>query len=789
MMHEPLTFHGCKPTPLASYLKALGVLRLLSSDANHVDGRAADLGARGWWENEQFRLMTRLKDDDVLSFFLEHYAPSPITAPWNGGSGFYPNDNKDGFEPLISATVAPRFSALSHAIRDASRVIKRRELTERPDGQVKVELAAEIRAGCSNSALDWVDAVLVLSGDRLAYPPLLGTGGNDRRLDFTNNFMRRLVSKKKPLGLFDAESGRPLGNARSLLESALFDSSARGIHSAAIGQFAPDRAGGPNMTVGSEAHARINPWDFVLMLEGAVAFGGSASRRHQGATESGASFPFMVHMVGAGWGGTQIADENNARREFWAPLWGRPARFQEMAALLAEGRAVSNRRAARDGLAFARAVVSLGMSRGFYDFERYGFLMRAGKTYFATPMGRFSVPQQSRRDLIEDLEVGGWLEQARRLARGNSAPASTRSAMHRLEDALFQMTDTNLAAASTCNALIALGKFVNTVAISSRVRETLRPPPLLSAAWIKAADDNSPELRIAVALAGLGLPPPKAHCRARPDAQSGAPDLPAQSLEASKTLPMASHLVPLDEDGFFDGKRLRRIRRWSQSATVPNAVWGAGSLASNMISVLERRLVERGIHGLDDKPLAGSVHSLLGDVAVFLSGDFDDARCTALLAGLIWACPARLRTLRRASMPVPFAFAVIKPVFAPDRTLRRVGAIADTARLPIPSGLISLLRAGGSRLDGKATDAAARVALARARASGVPSPFDPARSGGRTGAGEGFCMGVGLPADRLAAALLIPVGDNGLRKLINRAYPGAIAQHKADPKEVTTDAA
>ena len=42
MTYESVTFDGCVPTPLASYLKALGILRLISSDANHVSGRAAD---------------------------------------------------------------------------------------------------------------------------------------------------------------------------------------------------------------------------------------------------------------------------------------------------------------------------------------------------------------------------------------------------------------------------------------------------------------------------------------------------------------------------------------------------------------------------------------------------------------------------------------------------------------------------------------------------------------------------------------------------------------------------
>ena len=85
---DPITLDGCAPTPLASYLKALGVLRLISSGANHVDGRAADPKARGWWEGERFHIRTALDRDALCRFFLDEYAPSPIIAPWNGRAGF-----------------------------------------------------------------------------------------------------------------------------------------------------------------------------------------------------------------------------------------------------------------------------------------------------------------------------------------------------------------------------------------------------------------------------------------------------------------------------------------------------------------------------------------------------------------------------------------------------------------------------------------------------------------------------------------------------------------------------
>ena len=426
MTPESLTLDGCAPTPLASWLKALGILRLISCDANHVGGCAADSQARGRWDNERFHVTTRMNRDALCRFFLEDYAPSPIIAPWNGGSGFY--SKKDGFRPLTQANIAKRFLPIAKAIAIASSVAARHGLVKRPENDAKIGFVAALRSEMPDDALDWLDAAVALSGERLAYPQILGTGGNDGRLDFTNNFMRRLISTKRPLGIFDATTGKSSDEAASLLASTLFDAPAKGLAAVAVGQFAPGAAGGPNATAGYEGDGNVNPWDFVLMLEGAVAFANAATRRHQGATESGASFPFTVRSVSAGWGGVEAPDENDARAaEFWAPLWRRPARFCEIHALLVEGRAVLNGRTARDGLEFARAVSSLGVSRGFSEFERYGFLMRAGKQYLAAPVGRRSAAPSLAAQLVADLDANGWLDRVRRAGRNDKEPGAARN--------------------------------------------------------------------------------------------------------------------------------------------------------------------------------------------------------------------------------------------------------------------------------------------------------------------------------------------------------------------------
>ncbi len=787
MAINSIRLDGCAPTPLASYLKALGILRLISSDANHVDGRAADPYARGCWEDEHFNLRTRLSRDELIEFFLHKYAPSPIIAPWNGGSGFYPKDNKDGLEPLAEGTVGKRFNAIASAIRAATRTIETRGLTKRPAGADKSELVSALRSELPSAALDWVDAALAISGKMLAYPQLLGTGGNDGRLDFTNNFMRRLVSKKKPhIGIFDAASGMPTDQAIHLLANALENSPSQGLSTVAVGQFAPGAAGGPNSATGYEGGGVVNPWDFVLMLEGGPAFSGAATRRHQSMSRSGASFPFTVRTTCAGWGGMDTADENDARAEFWAPLWKRPARYREVRALLSEGRAVLNSKTVRDGLEFARATASLGVSRGFSEFARYGFLMRAGKAYLAAPLGRRSVDPSPYARLVADLDRGGWLDRLRRFDR-SGAPATARTAIRRMEDALFDLLAPSAPPECIQRALIALGHITDWLSVSVEGRERVRtPPPSLSPAWIRAADDASPEFRIAVALAGIGLQRRNSH--QDPSGRSATPPTNglADAAMAFKSLPMASHFAPVERDTFGRGWR----HSWSSKSSNPEVVWGKRDLVSNMVAVLERRVVDASMNSLPDKPLAGATYASLYDVAAFLMNDFDDARCADLLAGLVWAHPGATRkATKRAPTVVPFAYAALKPIFTPDPVLRRVGFLAETGRLPISLELLPRLRAGGSSRDGYAINEAVRVALTRTRGSGVTSPFDVARSGGRLASGEKSRFGAGLHADRMAASMLIPVSDRALKSLCSRVYPGSASKQSVEYQEDTTDVA
>ena len=81
MNQHILPLPGCTPEPLMNYLKALGVLRIVSEQV--------DPTARGCWRNGVFELRCQLSESELLNFFVAQYAPTPIVSPWNGDGGFH----------------------------------------------------------------------------------------------------------------------------------------------------------------------------------------------------------------------------------------------------------------------------------------------------------------------------------------------------------------------------------------------------------------------------------------------------------------------------------------------------------------------------------------------------------------------------------------------------------------------------------------------------------------------------------------------------------------------------
>ncbi len=688
-----IVLDGCTPTPLANYLKALGVLRLLS---------VRDPQARGFWRGDRFVLRTALDRAGIERFFLCDYEPTPIMAPWNGGSGFYEKDNKAALK-VIRKTQNQRFKNYQSCIDVADQALIGFDLSASPKGRDKTLLLARIRSQLPDDALCWFDASVLLSGDSPAYPPLLGTGGNDGRLDFTNNFMQRLTD------VLPSEQRETHSASKHWLATALFAETAPGLIKNAIGQFSPGQAGGPNASTGFDADAAINPWDFVLMIEGALPFAAAAVRRNADDPAGVLSYPFTVRAVGAGSGSLGEGDTANARGELWMPLWSQPATYAEIRALMAEGRVALGKKPARDALDFVRAVQRLGGYRGIESFQRFGLLMRSGKAYLATPLSRVEVSNQPQSRWLDDLDHNQWLDRFRQFTRSDNIANRFLMLRKRLEDRLFALSGREPSKAEAQSLLVLLGQIQFTLSNSPKAHEAVRPIPRLSEQWVVAADDGTPAFRIARALAGL----------------RGVGEEP---------LPLRAQLFPVQ----------RKYNQWMTPDVNEKARIYTGQkarLIDTLHALLDRRLWLADKLDMRDKPLDSAAGITLEDINAFLRDDVMDERIAALLPGLSLCDIPRDVERGTGAGAVPAAFALLKLSLTPDRTLRSLDLLPENMRLNVPAGMTAQLAAGNHG------NLAVQTAWRRLRASGL-SPIVSLDA---------------LPAEdslsplRASAALLIPL--------------------------------
>lgn len=713
-----LILHGCTPEPLMCYLKALGVLRLVAEQA--------DPEARGAWRAGVFRLVTQLDEEALMTFFLEAYRPTPIVAPWAGGSGFFGQDNRKAVD-AIAASQAPRLQRYRALIAQVRAILQAEQQTTKPSDTAKARLLRRYRRELHDEFVTWMDAALVLQSEGQTFPPLLGTGGNDGRLDFTQNFMQRLVDLGIP-------SAQPVPQSPQWLRHALFGRAVDYLLSVAVGQFDPGHVGGPNATQGMEGDSLVNPWEFVLMIEGSLLLAGSVARRLGAGQRDKAVFPFTVRPAAVGYSSPSEADATAARGEIWLPLWQNYTSLPELCLVFAEGRAEISGKQSDDGVDFARAVAGLGVDRGISAFVRFGFLRRSGKAYLAAPLGRFIVRERRDVDLLG--EVTPWLNTFRRACNGATAPPRFAAALRRIDAAIFDFCRYG-GKARMAAILCALGNAERELASGEKFRQTasrtMHPVPVLSAAWITACDDGSAEFRLALALAAI---------RGSRDGQVGA---------------LRTNLEPVAQ----------RDSRWTWAEQSQAVVWSGADLCRNLSAVLTRRAMDAGRAGLTQLPLAGRFPASLTDVSQFLSGTIQDRWLEELLWGLLLvntttdrqAMAAHLTPPPAQPLLLPSAYALLKLLFLPDKLSWPVGTEGVIVK-PEPEIL--------GRLRAQDIHGACQIAARRLWASGVV-PMPGPTSGGSW---RHVHFSAHVHAERLAAALLIPIRDTTpLAQRVLRPHP------------------
>jgi CRISPR-associated protein Csx17 len=569
---------GIRPEPLASYLAGLGLIRVLAEQADK------DLTAA--WTPQGLAITTVVTD--IAAWLAAEYVPTPVVSPWNNGSGFGGKD-KEPLRVLETLLKHPslRFDPLRAAIRLA------RQVMARPHDD-KASLVRDFRNRCPESVLPWIDATVVLADQDTLFPPLLGTGGNDGRLDFSTNFHQRL------LDVIDTKQSPAL--ARDLLNGTEVEQ----LASAAIGQFDPASAGGPGSSKFGAADSLVNPWGYVLFIEGALMFASSAVRRNQFAAGR-AAIPFTVSPSPDG--SDSGAANEETRGELWTPQWSRELAYPEIRQLFTEARASWRGRQARRATDFYAATRTLGVARGIDRFTRFGLQRRNGLAFAAVPLATVDVRENPDVALAADLE--DWASRF-----SGDTPAAVGQAARRFQRAhLEYVRDGDQD--RLVRMLGALTALEQAVGRSGRTRETVpvRRPPNADKFLQVLAVNPGPELRVAVGLASV--------------------------------TDLRRLFLPIDQNG-----------RWSPSPVIP------GFTVRPLQQVLADVLIWRFRQGTVLPP--GGIPVPAGDLHDFAAGRLNDRKLELYLSAclaLSWRGVAQQWSDAEGIIPVP-TLGVLQPLAA-----------------------------------------------------------------------------------------------------------------------------
>jgi CRISPR-associated protein Csx17 len=634
-----LQLDGCSLEPLGDYLKAIGVLRLL--------GAQVDPTISGRWDGDTFVVTSDLSRDELCAFFVERYVPTPIITPWNSGSGFGEDDaakSKTAFEAVtrIADSADARLAGFREAIRAARRLTGSTGWGDL-DKQAQVTLC---RNTFPDAVVDWIDAAVVLTSDSRSFPPLLGTGGNDGRLDFGSNVMQRLIDV---LGL--DPKGRSVNDRRALVGDALFATGGVRLDRAGSGQFDPSATGGPGSGPLGAATSLSNPWSFVLAFEGAVAFASGVARKLGSGGGSVTSVPFTVSASSVSYAS---AAAEKSRGEFWAPVWNRPTTSRELIRMIGEARVEYRGRQVRNGSDFARALAAHGVDQGIDEFVRYGFLERNGLATFCVPLGRRRTTVRPGAEVLG--QVDEWVSRVRRVS---NRPASADALLGSIDRRQFSITSDGRPA-ELQGLLEDVAALEHLASRSNSIREAARGPVsgLRANDWLPLLADGTQEFDVALGIASLRAAGERwgfvRHAlldhqwRGRPPAVQGFGQRPLTGVLADCVREISIRSSSLDDEPTESG--------WCGRCT---AMWvGRGSFTA------------------------------------FARGELDDQRVQRILAGLL------LLDWRSAKLPrlgataegdlamLPAAVQVLKPVF-------HHGSLSVRGRRPVPdSGLARLLSTG-----------------------------------------------------------------------------------------------
>ncbi len=340
----------------------------------------------------------------------------------------------------------------------------------------------------------------------------------------------------------------------------------------------------------------------------------------------------------------------------------------------------------------ARAISRLGTVRGIESFVRYGYFERNGQSTLAVPLGRIDVRQHPYSGLIDDLSQ--WLDRIHMRARDSYAPARLAHAERLLADAvLAALTKDNPSNPNPVRwqAVLQTAVEVESIQASGTAVEA-GPIPPLRPQWIRAIDDGSAEVRLAIALGSAA---------ARYNRSDWAVD------------PIRYHWLPLKGDRFpkFNLKDQRL-------ANDPRVVMNGRDFLSDCAAIVERRLIEAQRDGHRRLPLVAARRCgiKLKDLGLFISGRVDDRKVSMFSRAMMAVRWDKLKHEHLPNATHSTESEIPDEAWMMLRLANLSGPLKDGRKIPVEPAIIRLLQSGD-------TTRAIEIAARRLRSSGIRPPI------------------------------------------------------------------
>ena len=575
-------------------------------------------------------------------------------------------------------------------------------------------------------------AAHVVPHSRVAFNPVLGTGGNTGRRDFSKGWEAAIRSlQKPPKGINTRDElrawllGEPVTWMLPGLAAASWFSSANKLYNS--GQ-APYR------------EEPISPWAMALACEGIPLLVGASSRRLGAWAPTQGAFPFICRAAAP----TGPGELGRDLGEVWVPLWDRPMALPEVRALFQRGRAEVRGRGANTPAAFAAAIVRRGVDAGISSFARFSLSRTTSPNTFEPRCEGF-IPVR-REDAQEVVSRARSEAVERVLALVEKLPADRKNGQQGrffglrgpIEVALIRLVQTPDEPEAVRALLDATASALDKVDRNRSFREEgilWEPLPLDYLPALFGDEEPGSEARLALAL--------------------------VSSFPRSRPFTLYRFGVEWQYNRFRHPTQ--PPYRW---------VWGPGELSRILVRTLGRRTLDWEEHrkeneGVAEEPVRDLFPTSCSDVSRWLRGDVDERltkRWLSRLAIFDWrtvsrSVRARLRAGGQMADRVPAdgplcLFGLLQPLFD-HRPLRLAGRDDDLldpetgARTPAAARrLITLLQAG--QLDAAVDLAAGRYAMARTPLANLDVTWF-----------------VG-DLDRLLASLLFPVSARERAALVQR---------------------